>query len=842
MNKKLQFKSVILLVALLLGGVGSAWAEDETLQFKGTSTTNMTGGNDAALVGLNANDWSVIGDKGSNTNYPGLNKAGNIRLYYHKNGSNIITVSSLNNSTINSITVNYGSETNNKKTTHYNGGVVKVGGSTINDTNDDDDIGQYTINSTSFSIENGNNSNVQVWITSIVINYTLSAGSVATPTFSPAEGVYSSAQSVTLACTTQGATIYYTEGDEPADPTSGSTQYTGAIAVNATTTIKAIAIKGTKTSSVASATYTILDKKSISEVRALGTGNVFTQGVVTSCVGTTGYIQDANAAICVYGASLTVGDDIKVQGTLTTYKGLLEITNPIITVVSNNNTINPVIKTIEEINSDDYTADNTLQGILVKIENATVTKIEDSNTTIAQGGNTIVVRNIPSGIEYAVNDKLTLEGNIGCFDGAQIANPTNIVVTKNVKPAISADDVTIEFDATSGEIAYTIEKPTSATLTATITPGIAWISNIGYETGKVTFTTEANDGAERTAIITLSYSGAEDKVVKITQKECGSASVPFAFDGGRDDITTTYGLTQEGLGTDYGSNAPKLKFDTGDDKSKDNLILRINDAAKVLSFDIKGNSFSGSTFDVLTSADGETYTQLASYTELPSTVLHESFILNNDVRYIKWIYTNKNNGNVGLGNIKVFSNESVAIPVSKYTTFVSTANIDFSGTGVTAYTAEVNGNAAKLSAISGNIVPANTGVILYAETAGNYVGTITEGDPTGAPVSVDGNELVGVTTETAVPWTANSKYNYILQDGVFKKATGAKLHAGKAYLSTTNPPASRELQIVFEDEATGIADVKSQKEEGGFFNLSGQRVTKPTKGLYINNGKKMIVK
>lgn len=117
----------------------------------------------------------------------------------------------------------------------------------------------------------------------------------------------------------------------------------------------------------------------IAQVRAQGTGSVKTKGVVTSCVGTTGYIQDATAAICVYGASLTVGNEITVEGTLTTYNGLLEITSPDVEVLSSGNTVNPEVMTIAEINA------STKQGWLVKIENATVTAISDQNTTIAQG-------------------------------------------------------------------------------------------------------------------------------------------------------------------------------------------------------------------------------------------------------------------------------------------------------------------------------------------------------------------------------------------------------------------------------------------------------------------------
>ena len=80
---------------------------------------------------------------------------------------------------------------------------------------------------------------------------------VATPTFNPAAGTYTSAQSVTIACATEGATIYYTtDGTEPS--ATNGTAYSEAIAVSETTTIKAIAIKsGMTNSAVAEAEYII---------------------------------------------------------------------------------------------------------------------------------------------------------------------------------------------------------------------------------------------------------------------------------------------------------------------------------------------------------------------------------------------------------------------------------------------------------------------------------------------------------------------------------------------------------------------------------------------------------
>ena len=78
---------------------------------------------------------------------------------------------------------------------------------------------------------------------------------VSTPTFSPAGGTYTTAQTVTISCATSGATIYYTT--DGTTPSASSTVYNAAITINETTTLKAIAIKDGTESSIASATYTI---------------------------------------------------------------------------------------------------------------------------------------------------------------------------------------------------------------------------------------------------------------------------------------------------------------------------------------------------------------------------------------------------------------------------------------------------------------------------------------------------------------------------------------------------------------------------------------------------------
>ena len=87
-------------------------------------------------------------------------------------------------------------------------------------------------------------------------NYTIQAPTAATPIFSPAVGTYTSAQSVTIADSTVGSTIYYTANGTT--PTTASIKYTTPIPVSATETIAAIAsASGYINSAVATGTYTI---------------------------------------------------------------------------------------------------------------------------------------------------------------------------------------------------------------------------------------------------------------------------------------------------------------------------------------------------------------------------------------------------------------------------------------------------------------------------------------------------------------------------------------------------------------------------------------------------------
>ena len=111
---------------------------------------------------------------------------------------------------------------------------------------------------------------------------TLTGGSpiASTPTFSPAAGTYSAAQSVAISDSTSGATIYYTTNGTT--PTTSSTIYSGPITVSSTETIEAIAAaSGYSNSAVGSAAYTITQPVAPTPVISPATGTYTSSQTVT---------------------------------------------------------------------------------------------------------------------------------------------------------------------------------------------------------------------------------------------------------------------------------------------------------------------------------------------------------------------------------------------------------------------------------------------------------------------------------------------------------------------------------------------------------------------------------
>jgi len=152
--------------------------------------------------------------------------------------------------------------------------------------------------------------NYQVRMTTITVTLEEVQTSVATPTFSVADGtkfVDTNPLSVEIACETSGVSIYYTT--DGTNPTASSTAYTGAITISETTTLKAIAIKDNESSNIATATYTAI--KTYSTLKELLDNISYSEdfvysgkAVVTYKSGSSIWIADETGYCQIYDAAL----------------------------------------------------------------------------------------------------------------------------------------------------------------------------------------------------------------------------------------------------------------------------------------------------------------------------------------------------------------------------------------------------------------------------------------------------------------------------------------------------------------------------------------------------------
>ena len=175
--------------------------------------------------------------------------------------------------------------------------------------------------------------------------------------------------------------------------------------------------------------------------------------------------------------------------------------------------------------------------------------------------------------------------------------------------------------------------------------------------------------------------------------------------------------------------------------------------------------------------------------------------------------------------------ESKTLNGSGYATYCSQNALDFTNaTGGTAWAVTaISGSTITFAQITG-AVPAGTGMLLM----GDPNATITMPCATGAtPLAT--NLLEGITTATDV--AADTYYG--LSGDEFVKVNAGTVPAGKALLPATEVGA-RSLSMVFEG-VDGINEIVNGKSVNGTcYDLSGRRVVKPTKGLYIVNGKKIV--
>lgn len=769
---KIWLRTLAVVAVMTTAFAEQAWGETVTMRYQGTTTGNFGTGNEAATVGLDASQWSVIADKGNASNNVGFNKAGDIRLYYNAEGSNTLTVSSLTESTINSIKITFTGD-------DYSNVTVTVDGEAVTATD-----GVYAINSTSFVLGNGNTSNVQVRIASVLIDYTPSGINpvCTTPTIS-GEDQFLESTEVSITCSTEGATIKYSTNNG-----SSWTNYSAPFTLTATTTVLAKATKnGMNDSEVASKTFTKAEILTVAQARdaideaggekVLG---VYAKGIVSTIVtpyssehGNVTFNLVDNTGDEVFlqayrcggddASKVMIGDEVVVFGDLTKYKDTYEFAQGC------------EIVSLIHVEHQAYTL--TI-GTLENIE--------------------LFIFNDPNGTELIES-------------GAQIPWGTTIYISPDPDEGYLLDAITVT-DASNENIVlmnagagmWSFVMPESdVTINASVTakpasPKYTWVlADLADLTEDDVFVIVGNNDEN--------YAMSNDK---------GTTTGPSAVAVTVEDGQITSNVSDNLLWTVSSSSSGYTFYPNGDTEkwlyctnsnngvrvgTNDNKLFVIKDGYL---YHIATKRYVG----LYNSADWRCYT-LGTENAFPKNIEGQSFA------FYKRVPVSVTIGEAGWAS--VVTPAAVAMPE-----------------GVTGYivTDAANGSA-KLAEVSA--VPANTPILVQG-AAGTYTfNEATTTDPvTGNKLLASDGSIVGDAATIYVLSTGNSGVGFYLL------ASGTKVPANKCYLQVRSGARSF---IGFGDE-TAISTMNHQPSTIHHYDLQGRRVLQPTKGLYIVNGKKVVIK
>lgn len=140
-----------------------------------------------------------------------------------------------------------------------------------------------------------------------------------------------------------------------------------------------------------------------------------------------------------------------------------------------------------------------------------------------------------------------------------------------------------------------------------------------------------------------------------------------------------------------------------------------------------------------------------------------------------------------------------------------------------------------LSQVQGNVIPADTPVLLYGAASATIQLTYSD-EEDGAP-AISVNAFRGSFAPSAVPAGQEGR---VLNGGEFVKVDPTFVRGMRAFVSAA-PSAGTRTALAFPG-VTAVESVKTASEaEAPIYDLSGRRVTKPVAGqIYVQNGKKFL--
>ena len=205
-----------------------------------------------------------------------------------------------------------------------------------------------------------------------------------------------------------------------------------------------------------------------------------------------------------------------------------------------------------------------------------------------------------------------------------------------------------------------------------------------------------------------------------------------------------------------------------------------------------------------------------------------------------------NNQSKGLKKIEVYGYAPFNVTANEgasgeyWATFYSNASNFKAPEGTQVFKVNLTGTAIEMTEITDRIVKKGQGVVLKKTTSGNITMTPTSSNSSD---NYSGNSLVGTMTSIENPGNAYVlNYKATTGAGFYKLTSGGNIGANKAYLTYSGSLAPEFFSL--DGGTTGIDAtlVNSEKVNSVVYDLQGRRVSQPAKGLYIVNGKKVIIK
>lgn len=178
----------------------------------------------------------------------------------------------------------------------------------------------------------------------------------------------------------------------------------------------------------------------------------------------------------------------------------------------------------------------------------------------------------------------------------------------------------------------------------------------------------------------------------------------------------------------------------------------------------------------------------------------------------------------------------LSVGAAGYATLIAPVALEIPA-GVEVYTAAFEDGKAKLTSIS-DVIPANVGVVVKA-AQGTYnfnITTTTENVATSALSGVP--NTANVASESAAFILANGKHGV----GFYKLSSANRTIHGFRAFYTAPAEAQAVSAFLLEDNVTGIEEIETSADKAPIYDLSGRRVAKAEKGVYIQNGRKIFVK